>query len=579
MPDGQGQASTISLPSAQRIEVLRGPLAQLYGNAAGGVLQVFTADGPARPEVRTSVDAGSDGLRRYGLQAAGQSGSLNYLIDHSDFSTDGWRTNSAAKRRHTNAKLRWTASENTKVTLVANAFDQPVSGDPLGLTREQFEADPRQAVANSTLYHAGKDVSQNQVGLVVDHKLDAQSDISARVYSGQRDLDNRLSIPLFVQTAPTAAGGIVQLDRSYSGAGLRYTRRIPAGEGQVQLSAGLDLDRMSEQRRGYINNFGVQGDLKRDEDDSVNSAGLYTQADWAINDAWSAVAGLRLNRVDFRVKDRFINGSNPDDSGEVDFSATNPVLGITRHLSADTNVYANVGRGFETPTFTEIAYTASGSGPNLGLQSARSTHAEIGVKTWLAEGHRLDAALFHIGTTDEIVVASSSGGRTIYTNAGSTRRSGLELAYSGQLAPEWRTHVALSTLSAKFADAFASSSGATVAKGNRIPGTVDRALFAELAWQPRAVPGMTAALELVHQGSMVVDDQGSDRTDAATVFNLRVGFEQKLGAWTLREHLRVNNLGDKAYIGSVIANDGNRRFFEPAPGRQWGLGLSATYTF
>ena len=248
MPDGQGQASTISLPSAQRIEVLRGPLAQLYGNASAGVLQVFTADGPARPEVRTSVDAGSDGLRRYGLQAAGQSGSLNYLIDHSDFSTDGWRTNSAAKRRHTNAKLRWTASENTKVTLVANAFDQPVSGDPLGLTREQFEADPRQAVANSTLYHAGKDVSQNQVGLVVDHKLDAQSDISARVYSGQRDLDNRLSIPLMAQTSPTAAGGVVQLDRSYSGTGLRYARRIAAGEGEVRLSAGLDVERMSERR-------------------------------------------------------------------------------------------------------------------------------------------------------------------------------------------------------------------------------------------------------------------------------------------------------------------------------------------
>ena len=579
MPDGQGQASTISLPSAERIEVLRGPLAQLYGNSSAGVLQVFTADGPERPELRTSVDLGSEGLRRYGLQAAGQSGALNYVVDLSDFQTDGWRVNSAAERQHLNAKLRWSLSEQTRLTVVANVFDQPVSGDPLGLTREQFEADPRQAVTNSTLYKAGKDVSQRQLGLVLDHRLDAASSLNARVYAGQRDLDNRLSIPLFVQTAPTAAGGIVQLDRRYSGAGLRYTRRIPVGAGQVQLSAGLDLDRMSEHRRGYLNNFGTQGDLKRDEDDSVDSAGLYTQADWAINEDWSAVAGLRLNRVDFRVKDRFINGSNPDDSGEVDFSATNPVLGITRHLSADTNVYANVGRGFETPTLTEIAYTADGSGPNLALRSARSTHMELGLKTKLAEGHRLDVALFRINTSDEIVVASSSGGRTIYTNAGSTRRSGLELAYSGQLAPEWRTHVALSTLSAKFADAFASSSGATVAKGNRIPGTVDRALFAELAWQPRAVPGMTAALELVHQGGMAVDDLNSDRTEAATLFNLRLGFEQKLGAWKLRESLRLDNLADKAYIGSVIANDGNRRFFEPAPGRQWGLGLTASYAF
>jgi iron complex outermembrane receptor protein len=579
MPDGQGQASTISLPSAQRIEVLRGPLAQLYGNSAGGVLQVFTADGPERPELRTSFDAGSDGLRRVGLQAAGRSGPINYVIDYSDFQTDGWRVNSAAERQHLNAKLRWDASEQTRVTVVANVFDQPVSGDPLGLTRAQFEADPRQAVANSTLYKAGKDVSQSQLGLVLDHRLDAASSLTARVYFGQRDLDNRLSIPLTAQQAPTAAGGVVQLDRSYSGTGLRYTRRIPAGEGQVQLTAGLDHERMSERRQGFINNFGLVGDLKRDEDNSVNSTGVYAQADWAINEAWSAVAGLRANRVNFRVQDFFIRPGNPDDSGRAEFSATNPVIGFTRHLSANTNVYANVGRGFETPTFTEIAYTAGGSGPNLALRSARSTHAELGIKTKLAEGNRLDVALFHIDTSNEIVVASSSGGRTIYANAGKTSRSGIEVAHSAQWSPEWRTHLALSTLNAKFAQAFTSSSGAVVASGNRIPGTVDRSLFAELAWQPRAVPGMTAAMEVVHQGSMVVNDLNSDRTEAVTLFNLRLGFEQKLGAWTLRQQVRVDNLADKAYVGSVIANDANSRFFEPAPGRQWGLGLTATYRF
>ncbi|MGM9427737.1 TonB-dependent receptor family protein [Hydrogenophaga sp. MI9] len=578
MPDGQGQASTISLPSAQRIEVLRGPLAQLYGNSAGGVVQVFTADGPEKPEVRFSVDAGSDRLRRYGLQAAGQSGSLNYVIDHSDFSTDGWRVNSAAKRQHTNAKLRWAANEQTKFTLVANAFDQPESGDPLGLTREQFQANPRQAVANSTLYKAGKDVSQNQLGLVAEHKLDAQSELSARVYAGQRDLDNRLSLPLASQTSATSAGGAVQLDRHYEGTGLRYARRIPAGEGQVNLSAGVDVERMGEHRLGFINNLGVLGALKRDEDGKVSSTGVYTQADWAINEGWSAVAGLRANRVKFEVDDHFIRAGNPDDSGRVSFSATNPVIGVTRHLGDDTNLYANIGRGFETPTLTEIAYTANGSGPNLGLKSARSTHTEVGVKTKLSENQRLDVALFHIGTRDEIVVASSSGGRTVYTNAGKTRRTGIELAHSAQWTPEWRSHIALSTLNARFAETF-SSGGTRVASGNRIPGVMDRSLFGEIAWQPRALPGFTAALEAVHRGSMVVDDVNSDRTAAATLFNLRLGWEQKIGAWKLREYLRVDNLADKAYIGSVIANETNKRFFEPAPGRQWGLGVTVAYAF
>lgn len=570
MPDGQGQASTISLQSAQRIEVLRGPLAQLYGNAAGGVVQVFTADGPARPELRLSVDLGADGLQRYGVQAAGQRGAVNYVLDVSDFQTDGWRANSAAERQHLNAKLRWNTSEQTRVTVVANVFDQPVSGDPLGLTRADAEADPRQAVAASTQYQAGKDVAQRQLGVVLDHRLKADASVMARVYAGQRDLDNRLAFP---GSGALSAGGVVQLDRGYDGLGLRYSRRLPAGDGQVQLSVGLDHERMREHRLGYVNNNGVPGDLRRNEQDSVRSTGLYTQADWAINEHWSAVAGLRVNRVNFRIVDAYIVGSNPDDSGSAAFSATNPVLGITRHLGDDTNLYANIGRGFETPTFTEIAYTAGGSGPNLALRAARSTHAEVGFKTRLADGHRLDVALFRIDTRDEIVVASNTGGRAVYRNAGQTRRTGLEVAHSAQWSPEWRSHLALSTLDARFRDA------ALVPAGNRIPGIADRSLFAELAWQPRAWAGFTGALELVHRGSMVVNDLNADRTDAVTLFNLRLGWQQTVGAWTLRETLRIDNLTDRSYIGSVIANDTNGRFFEPAPGRQWGLGLTATYRF
>lgn len=579
MPDGQGQASTISLPSAARIEVLRGPLAQLYGNSSAGVVQVFTADGPAKPELRGSLDAGSNGLRRWGLQAAGQQGAVNYVLDLSDFRTDGWRQNSVAERRHLNARLRTQLGEQTRLTVVANVFDQPVSGDPLGLTRAQLAENPRQADTRSTEYQAGKDVSQRQLGLVLDQKLDDRSELMARVYAGQRDLDNRLSIPLMFQQAPTAAGGIVDLDRQYSGAGLRYSRRSPLGEGQLTYSVGLDVERMSERRRGFINNFGARGELKRDEDDTVQSTGVYAQADWAINEQWSAVAGLRANRVRFEVEDFFVRPGNPDDSGQARFSATNPVIGFTRHLGPDSNLYVNVGRGFETPTFTELAYRTGGSGPNLDLASARSTHVELGYKARLTAQQRLDVALFHIGTTNEIVVASSSGGRTIYANAGKTRRSGIEVAHSAQWTPEWQTHLAFSTLNARFADAFASSSGAQVAKGNRIPGTLDRQLFGELAWKPQAVPGLTGALEVVHLGRMVVDDLNSDRTDAATLFNLRLGWEQAFGNWRLKSYLRLDNLADKAYVGSVIANEGNRRFFEPAPGRQWGVGASLSYAF
>lgn len=579
MPDGQGQASTVSLSSAERIEVLRGPLAQLYGNSSAGVVQVFTRDGGATPEGGASLYTGSNGLRKWGLNAAGQTGRLNYVLDYTRFETDGYRDHSAAERRQLNAKLRLDATEQTQVTLVMNLFDQPLSQDPLGLTRAQFEANPRQAAKPAYDYDTSKSVSQNQVGLVATHKLDAERQVSATVYHGTRDMDNRLSVPLSAQTAATAAGGIVHLDRQYSGVGLKYQQRWAVGQGQVQATAGLEHERMAEVRQGYINNLGVQGALKRDETDAATSTGLYAQAAWLLNEDWSLTGGLRSSRVRFQVDDRFITAGNPNDSGRTAYSATNPVLGVTRHLGEQANVYLNVGKGFETPTLAEMAYRKGASGPNLQLQAADSRHVELGLKLQPAAGHRVDVAAFAIDTRNEIVVASSAGGRTIYTNAGRTRRSGVELSWSAQLSRDWQAYTALSALNATFRDAFKASDGSTVAAGNRIPGTVNRMAFAELAWTPAAIPGLSAAVEVVHQGSMAVDDVNSDRTAAATLLNLRVGLEQKVGNWRLREYLRVDNATNRRYVGSVIANDGNKRFFEPAPGRTWMLGVTATYAF
>lgn len=579
MPDGQGQASTVSLSSAERIEVLRGPLAQLHGNSSAGVVQVFTRDGGATPEAGASVYTGSDGMTKIGLNAAGQTGKINYVLDYTRFETDGYRSRSAAERRQFNGKFRVDATDQTQVTMVLNLFDQPRSEDPLGLTRAQFQANPRQAAQPSYDYATGKVVSQNQLGVVALHRIDSDRQLTATAYHGTRDLDNRLSVPLSAQNAATSAGGIVNLDRQYSGLGLKYQQRWAVGQGQVQAVAGLEYERMSEVRKGFINNLGVQGALKRDETDSATSHGAYAQAAWLPDEHWTLTGGLRSSRVAFQVQDRFITAGNPNDSGQTSYNAVNPVLGITRHLGESANVYVNVGKGFETPTLTEMAYRTGGSGPNLQLRSADSQHAELGLKAKPAPGHRIDLAAFYIGTRNEIVVASSAGGRTIYTNAGRTRRTGVELAYTAELARDWQAYLALSTLNAKFVDRFAASGGGTVAAGNRIPGTVNRTAFAELAWTPRAWPGFSAAVEVVHLGGMAVDDLNSDRTSAATLLNLRVGLEQKLGAWRLREYLRVDNMANRSYVGSVIANDGNKRFFEPAPGRNWSLGLVANYAF
>jgi iron complex outermembrane receptor protein len=578
MPDGQGQLATISLPSTQRIEVLRGPLALLYGNAAGGVIQAFSRDGSLPPTLGADAYFGSYDTQRYGASASSVIEGVSAMADYSWMTTDGYREHSAARRQQLNAKFGLELASGTRVTLVANVFDQPKSLDPGGLTRAQFEANPRQAAPAALAQDARKEVSQSQLGVLAEHRFDADRTLSGRIYGGQRDLTNALSVSPAAQLPPTSSGGIVDLDRGFGGVGLQYAQRLVLGATQLVFTVGAESDRMSERRRGYVNNAGQQGALKRDEDNTVQSNDVFGQLSWILGDSWTVIAGLRHSNVRFQTRDDFIVPGNPDDSGSRGYSATNPVAGVTWHALDTLNVYANLGRGFETPTFAELAYLPGASGLNYSLQSSTSRHAEIGAKWIATPAQRIDAAVFRIETDDEIVVDTNVGGRTTYRNAGRTLRTGLELAWTGRLTPALTAQLAYTRLQATFVDGFGSGASA-VAPGNRLPGVPDRRTYFDLLWQPNSDSGPFAGLEIVDSGKMYVNDTNTDAAASWTVANLRAGFRQRIGPWRLSQWLRIDNVGDLGYAGSVIVNEAQQRYFEGAPGRNWMVGLTAARAF
>jgi len=578
MPDGQGQAASFNLSSAQRIEVLRGPFSSLYGNASGGVIQIFTADGPPEPTLSGSFHAGSYDTTKFGLQYGGTRGRFNYLIDASRFDTEGYREHSAARRDHVNAKFKLDAGEHGKFTFVVNALDQPETQDPLGLTAAQVAQNRRQPGTNALAFNTRKSVAQNQAGVVYDLALTSRDALQARLYGGDRQVTQYLAIPLVFQNASTHSGGVVDLDRGYRGVGLRWTRDTTLAAAPFVLSAGFDYDRMAERRRGYINNFGIAGDLKRDEDDIVSNTDFYAQAEWAIAPRWNLLAGVRHSRVEFESRDYFVTAGNPDDSGNVDFRRTTPVAGVTFRLTPAVNLYANAGKGFETPTFAELAYRPGGAtGLNFALKPARSTHYETGVKTLLGRAGRLNVALFHIDVKDEIVVNSSSGGRSDFRNAAETRREGLEVLWEARFAGAFEAAVAYTLLDAKFTTPFTSGT-TTVPAGNRLPGVPPYTLFGEVVWR-HAASGFHAGVEARRNGKVYVNDANSESAGAYTVWNLRAGLEQRARNWRFTQFVRVDNVSDRRYIGSVIVSEANGRFYEPAPERNLVAGVTAELRF
>ncbi|SEL18205.1 iron complex outermembrane recepter protein [Roseateles sp. YR242] len=586
MPDGQGQVTHFDLASAQRVEVVRGPFTALYGNSSGGVIATVSAP-VARPAVELDLDAGANGLRQARVSAAAPLGhGWEGQASASGFQIDGFRPQSEAHRTLLNGRLAWTG-EADSLTLLANSLNQRAQ-DPLGLTRAQWNENPDQTTPQAEQFNTRKNATQTQLGGRWRHRFDAAgplTDSSLVAYTGWRGVTQWQSITVGAQAAPGSGGGVVDFDRRYDGVDGRLVWRVAGGA----LSTGLNLERQRDDRQGYENfigtgtaqQLGVTGALRRDEENEASTREAYAQWQGAVTTTLEATLGVRAGQVRMSTQDHFL--SNGDDSGARRYRYANPALGLGWQVAEGLLLHAAAGQGFESPTLNELAYRPDGGGGfNADLKPQKSRQQEVGLK-WRRERLELDATVFHIATRDEIAVLTNSGGRSSYQNVGRTRRSGLEVSGAWRFTPGWRTAWAVSTLEASYRDSFQTCTGTPcatanvpVAAGRRIAGTNGGSAFAELAWKPPVWAGGEAAVEWRAVKRTAVNDTNSEFAPGYGLLHLRLSQEgqAQAGRWTWIA--RVENLMDRRYVGSVIVNDGNGRFYEPAPGRTWWLGLKFT---
>jgi len=579
MPDGQGQVSHFNLDSASRVEVLRGPFSALYGNSAGGVIQLFTADGRDADELRLGLVGASYGVGRASVNARGGAGLFGYNLDFSHFQTDGYRDHSAARRESGNAKLSWDFGSGSTLTMVANTVYIPDADDPLGLTRAQYEANPRQVAAVAEQFNTRKSVDQKQVGAIFEQALGGAHTLRLMAYGGRREVEQFLAIPAATQANPLHAGGVIDLDGDYAGTDARWTWAADP----LELTVGFNYDEQDQHRRGYENfvgeALGVRGRLRRNEINTVDNFDQYAQATWRLAERWSLMAGVRHSKVKFDMRDRYVVGTNPDDSGSRDYSATSPVAGLLFEASPDASFYASWGKGFETPTFNELGYrNDGGSGLNFGLLPARTRSGELGAKLRLGARAALDMAVFRADTDDEIAVATNAGGRTSYRNVGAARRQGAEAGLTLGLADDLSLRLAATWLEATFRTGFLTCTGVPctnpttpVAAGTRIPGVPRTDVHVGLTWGGER--GWRFGAQGDYVSSIPVNDTGTESAPMSAVFAADIGYGFDLPNGRLRSFLRVDNLFDRDYIGSVIVNDGNGRYYEPGPGRSFMLGV------
>lgn len=585
MPDGQGQTSNIDLSSLDHVEVLTGPFSSLYGNSSGGTILTSTKEGQGKDSIELSYSGGSHDKSRAGLVLQGGAKGANepsYIISSSYFDTDGYREHSGAEKVLNNAKLSWNLDDGSKINWVTN-YVKIHADDPQGLTHDQWNANPKQQVPFLKQFNVRKDIEQTQTGVTWSKPINDKNELYAMAYLGNRQVTQYQSIPKSTQDASiNHAGGVIDFERNYYGADFRWTGKelLP----NTTLSVGVALDAMDEDRKGFENfnlvngqpSYGVKGNLRRDEDNTLWNIDPYLQASWQFLPTWRLDTGVRYSNVHYKSKDNYL--SNGDDSGKTDYDKVLPSVALSWQILPELMAYVSYAKGFETPTFTEMAYRPDGqSGFNFDLTASTSDTYETGLKSQNQLGD-FTLAVFQTKTKDDIVSAGNSNGRSTFRNADKTLREGVEFAWNKKL---WRDLIATASysyLDATFdADIPALGNIAQISSGNAIPGIAKNQAYASLAWQPSH--GLYGGVDVQYMDKVYVNDTNSDAAPSYSVTSANVGYAWVIGDWKVNSFARVDNLFDKKYAGSVIVNDGNSRYFEPADGRNWSAGLRVIKQF
>ncbi|RZH02121.1 TonB-dependent receptor [Acinetobacter pittii] len=604
MPDGQGQTSNIDLSSLDHVEVLTGPFSSLYGNSSGGTILTSTKEGQGKDSIELSYSGGSHDKSRAGLVLQGGAKGANepsYVISSSYFDTDGYREHSGAEKVLNNAKLSWNLDDGSKINWVTN-YVKIHADDPQGLTHDQWNANPKQQVPFLKQFNVRKDIEQTQTGVTWAKPINDKNELYAMAYLGNRQVTQYQSIPkgevkleegkpiYSGQASPKHAGGVIDFERNYYGADFRWTGKelLP----NTTLSIGVALDIMDEERKGFenfnVNNvYGVKGNLRRDEDNTLWNIDPYLQASWQFLPTWRLDTGVRYSNVHYKSKDHFTSGPdqygtvNGDDSGKTNYDKVLPSAALSWQILPELMAYVSYAKGFETPTFTEMAYRPDGeSGFNFDLTASTSDTYETGLKSQNQLGD-FTLAVFQTKTKDDIVSAGNSNGRSTFRNADKTLREGAEFAWNKKLWRDLTATASYTYLDATFdADIPALGSIAQIPAGNAIPGIAKNQAYASLAWQPSH--GLYGGVDVQYMDKVYVNDTNSDAAPSYSVTSANVGYAWVMGDWKVNSFARVDNLFDKNYAGSVIVNNSTQpvgRYFEPADGRNWSAGLRVIKQF
>ena len=549
-PDGQSQLDNLPLGLISNIEVLRGPSSILYGNSSGGVISINTLSKSSEPYYKYSAIFGAYQYQSIQKTRVFDMKNSSLVVHYDRRKSNGYRDFSGYKSRILNLKYLSDLDENNKIVLQVNYTDSPYAYDAGGLKLSEVEEDRRQSRKNNFDYDTYEKVRHVKSGFSWKHLNEDNSFVDSYFFYQKRDFNSKL---------PFNYGGIIFLERDYYGIGTKYSKTFFSDNKSRTVTLGIDHTNQQDDRKRFKNNLGEQGDNTFDQVEKFKSTGIYliNQTDYK--------SGL-LFRYGIRFDENRI-GTNLEPS--ISLNKLNPSLGVSYLLNDSNNIYFSTGTSFETPTLNELSNNPNGSGLNKNLDPSSSVNYELGWRKSVSN-FLLQATAYLINTDNEILPyeLEEFPGKNFYRNVGSTTRYGIELS-SQLLFSNGKLNLSYTNSKNIFKDF--NLDGDSL-KDLSIPGIPDEILDIELIFNLSKRQSIVISNRLI--GELYADNLNETKTSSYNLLNLTYS----KGVFKKSQlYLGVNNLLDVNYYDNIRINAFGKRYYEPAPKRNFHFGINFSF--
>lgn len=562
-PDGRTAFDNLDLSIAEKVEILRSNASSLWGNAAGGVVNISTIPSKNTSSLSGDLNFGSYGLKKYGISGVKQleNGKIYGSITNTSF--DGFRDHSAAERSMANLGIVTLVSPKTLlgVHLLANVNKFDIPGP---LTQLQYDSAFTQANPNYLKQRERRLNRTMRLGVNLEHNIDDNNSLNFSTFLN----------PKFLQRSERNT--YRDFTRYHIGGSANYKNNTKLSDNiNNTFLVGLDNTYQDGAILFYfLTPQGERGDLKTNKREGANSFGSYFQNEMNFGESFNVLFGGRFDNITYFNQTFYDEGSPAIKTMEEKaFTHFTPKIGISYLISENNSLFVNYGGGVEVPAGNETDPAPTNGADtvyniNPLLEPIVSTTIEFGTKgRYYNENSSLNSftyelAAFMINTTNEII--PYQGGK-FYFSAGKTQRVGLELGVKLQFMDNMEITSSVSIMQSKFVEYKVDSVHYNKSKvgiyadfkNNKIPGLPYMNYFLEYKYTFLEKYKAYAAINIKGVGTYFADDANKTNVESYNILNIRFGTSNVIklsDSYSIRPFIGINNLLDKKYAASAFIN-------------------------